>query len=267
MWSRVRDSIVTPRNVVNYRNDPFWRILIYVVLFVSLLSTRTIITVIQFDGLTSDVIRTYSENINEIDSTCIITANNVECDKAQNNLLLDDVLMNFYVDGRSELVMQDYDDMYNVVIMGDSIHLIFGNQVIEELPLSDFITTDIDFSLQETDIDSLNTNIFININNIIAEYKGFWAPVLIITEFMSNLLLVIFFVLISSWFLKLRFKVVPFKQLFKMTVYSSTLLYVILVINSLYNLSLFIVILLIIIAVRQNSQLSVELMRRLTKKS
>jgi hypothetical protein len=267
MWTRVRDSIVTPRNVVEYRHDSMWRVFLYLLMFVLLLSTKTAITVSQFDGVTSDVKNTYINNIEKIDDTCYISAEQVVCENQQNNLLLEDALMSFYVDGRDELVMQDYEDIYNIVIMKKSMFIIIGNQVIEEIPLSSVITEDLDFSLQDTDSEALYNSMFRSVDNIIAQNKTLWAPLMISMEVISNMLLFLFFVLISSWFLKMRFKVIPFKQLFKMTVYSSTLLYVILILNSLYNLSIFIVLLLVIFAVRQNSKLSLELLRRLTKKS
>lgn len=267
MWNRVRDSIVTPRNVVEYRKDPLWRVFLYLLLFVLMLSTRTIITVTQFDGLPSSVKSTYTSEIEKIDGTCVITAEELVCDNQQNNLLLDDAVMNFYVDGRDELVMQDYEGFYNFVVMNESVHVIVANSVIEEIPLSDIIVKDIDFSLQETDNDLFVITLYENVDHIITINKGLWAPIMITMEIITNMLLFLFFILISSWFLKMRFKVIPFSHLFKMTVYSSTLLYIILILNSLYSLSIFIMILLVIVAVRQNSQLSLELLRRLNKKS
>ncbi len=263
----MRDSIVTPRNVVAYRHDSIWRIFLYLLLFVLLLSTRTVIETVNFDGISSTIKRSYIEDIETIDDTCIITSESVTCDNQKNNLLLSDIMMDYYVEGRDDLVMQDYDNLYNFVFKGDTLYMIVSGTIIEEFDLDEIIVKDLDFSLQATDSETLYDNLFDNVDHIINGYKNFWAPMLIAIEVLSNMLFFLFFILISAWFLKMRFKVIPFKQLFKMTVYSSTLLYVILIINSLYNLSLFVVILFLIIAVRQNSQLSLELMRRLKKKS
>jgi hypothetical protein len=51
MWTRLRDSIVTPKNIIDFRNDSFIRVFFYLLIFVLLLSTTTLIYTIQFTGL------------------------------------------------------------------------------------------------------------------------------------------------------------------------------------------------------------------------
>jgi hypothetical protein len=63
--------------------------------------------------------------------------------------------------------------------------------------------------------------------------------------------------------MKMRFKPIKFKELFVMTVYSATALYLILIFDSLFSLSFFLVIVLVLIAFRQNNALSTELYLRM----
>jgi hypothetical protein len=267
MWTRLRDSIVTPKNIIDFRNDSFIRVFFYLLIFVLLLSTTTLIYTIQFTGFNSNVIDAYKESFVEIDDNCMLTTTDLVCDENKNHLLMEDELMSVYLDSRDDLVMQDYDGLYNFVFSNDKVYVIFSNTLIADYKISEFIIKDVDFSLQSTDSDQFYLDVFENVDHIAVMYKGYWGVALMMTDLLSNLLLFMLFILISAWFLKSRFKIVPFKQLFKMTVYSSTLLYIIMIFNTMFRLSIFIVILLIVIAVRQNSQLSMEILKRIDKKS
>ena len=238
------------------------------VIFIALLSTKTIIDVIKFEDISYRTIEAYSLALEDVDPTCKIEDDLYTCDTQKNQLLIDDQVIMFYLDSRNEMVMGDYDGFYNVVLNKDKINVIFANNVfisqqIEDLP--EELRT-LDFSLQDSDLDAFEEQLFSGVSKLIASYKGTWGPGIILADMLSSLLLFMLFIMISSWMLKARFKAIPFKQIFVMTVYSSTALYIILILNSLYSLSIFTMFLLVIVAVRQNSQLSLELYRRLNKK-
>lgn len=266
MWKRVRDSIVNPRQVVDYRKDNMFLVILYLMFFVLLLSTTTIIGIVQFDGFDSNIRDYYKKSMVSVDDNCVVTKEGATCDTNKNHLVLDDTILNIYIDTRDDLVMQDYENMYNFVINGDKMYFVFGSQVVQEFLLSDFLSSDIDFNLQSTDSDAFYAAIFDTVDDVANEYKWFWGPVMIVTEMLSNTFMFLMFILLSAWFLRMRFKVVPMKQLFKITVYSSTTLYIIMAFNNLFNMSFFIVFILILIAVRQNSQVSLEIMKRLQEK-
>lgn len=267
MWNRVRDSIVSPKNVVEYRKDNMFLVILYLLFFVLLLSTTTIINVVQFDGFSSTIRDYYKQSFVTVDDNCVVTKEEATCDSLKNHLVMEDEILNIYIDTRDDLVMQDYDNTYNFVIQDDSFYFVFGSTVVNEMKLASLLEEDIDFNLQSTDPDTFYGAIFETVDSVADDYKWFWGTTLIITEVITNALMFLLFILISTWFLRTRFKIVPFKQLFKITVYSSTTLYIIMIFNNLFDMSFFIVFLLIILAVRQNSQVSVEIMRRLHDKN
>ena len=67
--------------------------------------------------------------------------------------------------------------------------------------------------------------------------------------------------------MKIRYKVISFKEVFVLTTYSSTSLFVILTFYSMLELNLIIIIILLVISFRQSGIMNREIERRLKKKS
>ena len=158
--------------------------------------------------------------------------------------------------------------MYNIVFSGELVHVIFNNTNVYSMKISDLPITfhNINFSEQVTDPDSFNIRVFDALDDLLLETKGVWAPAIIITDFITSFALFMLFIIVSAWMLKIRFKPIRFRHLFTMATYSGTALFLILIFNSLINLSFFIVILSVFVAIRQNNQLSLEIMKRTSKK-
>ena len=269
MWNRFKDSLLNPKHLVEYRNDSLLRVLLYMFIFVVLLATRTIITGATFDGISYGDRENLIQQTETMDPDCVMIDAVYSCDTEKSQLFLSNLMVSYYFDSSETLDYSSYDNQYNVVINKDKIHIVTAGiplytMLIEDLP--DDLHY-INFEWQTTDPSYFYDSIFGGISEYIVVNKPIWVPTMIIMDMLSSILLFMIFVLISAWMLKARFKVIKFKHLFIMTVYSSTALYVLLIFNSLYNISLFIMILLVIVAVRQNSQLSVELYKRLNKKS
>ncbi len=98
-------------------------------------------------------------------------------------------------------------------------------------------------------------------------YKNMWGPLMIGVEIIISSLFYLIFILVSAWFLKMRYKVIPFKETFTLVTYSSTSIFVILTFYSMLDLSLFVILILLVISFRQNGIMSREIERRLKKKS
>lgn len=268
MYERFLNSIVNPKKLLDYRKDHLLWVFLYLLLFTILLSTRTVIDVITYDGLTEARKTDIAEGFEELDPDCGINDTEVFCDTEQTMLFYQDQVVNFYVETADELQYNNYDSQYSIVVQGDSVVFLFNNQVLYQELLVDIAGdfTNLDFSLQTTDERAFNNRIFSAVDDYMMSYKTIWGSMMIAIDFLSGFLLFMFFILVSAWMLKLRFKIVPFRHFFTMTVYSSTGLYVILILNSLYNLNILLVVLLLIFAFRQNNQLSMEIVRRLEKK-
>ena len=91
------------------------------------------------------------------------------------------------------------------------------------------------------------------------------APAILITGFVGNVFMILFVVFMNAFILKMRFKVIPFKETFNMGVYLGTTLYILLVINGFFGLGYFTIFLFLILTFRQTNQISYEIMKRLKK--
>jgi hypothetical protein len=268
MFSRFRDSIVTPAKIVDFRNDKAIWVILYVLFFAMLLSTRMIIDVITYDGLPIAEQNEIIDNLPELNDTCGFDATSYTCDTEETTLVYQNVLMSYYLDSHDSLQYDDYETQYNIVIQGDTMFFIFANNVMYEEPLTN-VSSDLlnlDFALQSSNPDLFEERILSSIDSYILGYKPIWGPMIVLADIITAMFLFFSFVLLSAWMLRFRFKPVPFKQLFVMTGYSSTAMYLILIFNSLFNLSFFLVIILIFIAFRQNNQLSMEIIKRLNQR-
>jgi|LGOV01.1.fsa_nt_gb hypothetical protein len=267
MYKRFKESIVSPKNIVEFRTDSLVKVFIYILLFSMLLGTRTIIEVATFKGLTPSYRETLKQEFHVVDESCLIVDANVECDVSENTLIYEDLMLSYYIDSRNEIEIGSYGENYNIIFHKDGIHFILNKTAIYEMKISELPSEfhNIDFGLQTTDPNVFYNDLFDAIDSLFISSRNIWAPMIIAIDVFTSFVMFLVFILISAWMLKMRFKPVRFKEMFVMTSYSSTALYIILILNSLYDMSFFIVIILVIAAFRQNNQLSMEIHRRLNK--
>jgi len=265
MFNRFRDSLINPRQILEYRNDSFFRVFLYILLFAVLLSTKTTIETIQFDGVSSLYKGYVRDEFSEVDSSCNITDSVFSCDNESSTLLYKDLIVSYYIDSNETMDFDSYDAAYSIVLHNDSVNVVMANSVMYSMKISELPTEihNLDFGLLETDEDAFYSQYFGAIDAMLLSTKNMWAPIMIVIDILSGLILFLLFVVIGALLMRMRFKPVKFKQMFAMNAYSATALYVILVLNSLYNLSYFLVLILILVAFRQNTQLSMEIYRRL----
>jgi len=269
MFKRVRDSLVYPAEILRYRKDHILLVLLYLLFFAALLSTKTIINVVKFDGLTEVAKESIKEEVNIIDNNCEIVSAELVCDGEHLISAYSDAMYTVYLDSNAAINYDVYpDNEYSVIIHGKSIYLyVFGINTVS-FPLTDLPTPlqNIDFNEQVSDPTAFYNNLFIGVDELIVSYKGAWGFAVIAVELFISLLFYMIFILFSAFFMKKRYKIIPFKETFKMTVYSSTSLYIILTFYSMLNLSIIIVVLLLFISFRQNGILNREIDRRIRKK-
>ena len=269
MYQRFRDSIVTPANIVEFRNDKLIWVFLYILFFALLLSTRMIIDTITYDGLSQSEQNAVIDELPVLDEDCGFSAYEYICDTTETTLLYSDMVLSYYLDSHDELQYDNYESQYNIVIQGSSIHMIFNNRLVLEERLDTYAPNallDLDFSLQSDDPDLFEDKVVSVIDDFIVSYKPIWGPMLVLVDFITGLILFFAFILLSAMMMRLRFKEVPYRQMFVMNAYSATAFYLILIFNSLFELNFLLIILLIFIAFRQNNQLSFEILRRLQKR-
>ncbi len=269
MYTRFYNSVIAPKNLVDFRNDALWKVFLYVLFFALLLSTRVTIDTITYDGLSAADKEAAIQEFSNVDETCVIKDAMLTCDTASSQNVYDGILFKVFTDSNPEIDFEQYNEtQYYFVLHQDSLRLVVSQTVLYSIPINDLPSHihNFDFSTQSSNPDYFYESLFDVYDEYVLGYKNIWGTLLIIVDFLTNFAMFMIFILISSWMLRFRFRVIRFKHLFVMTSYSSTALYLILIINSLYNLSFFLVIILLIIAFRQNSQLSLELYKRLSKK-
>lgn len=270
MFSRVRDSLVYPREIIKYRKDRIIFVLFYILFFAVLLSSKTIIDVVKFEGLSLPYKEQITENMTVLTQDCEISNAVFTCESEEIINLYEETIFTVYLDSNSELDITDYSSSnYGIIFHDESVYIyVFGLNTLT-VPLTDLPAQlqNIDFSEQQSDPEAFYDNLFAGINELILSYKGLWGSLTIAIEILIGVLFYLVFILISAWFLKRRYKVIPFRETFALTAYSSTSLFIILTFYSLLNLSLFVVIILLIISFRQNGILNSEIERRLKKKS
>lgn len=269
MYTRFYNSIIAPRNIVNYRTDSLFRVFLYILFFAVLLSTRITIDTITFDGMSASTKEIIKGEFETVDDTCMITDGTLDCTSSESTLIYQDIIIGFYTDSFDNFNASIYSSSgYNIVLHDESFHFVFSGTELLAVPISELNTTfqNLDFSTQESDPNYFYATVFDAVDEYLINTKTIWGSGTILIDFLTNFTMFMIFILVSAWMLRLRFKVIKFKHLFIMTTYSSTALYLILILNSLYNLSFFIILIMLIVAFRQNSRLSLELYRRLNKK-
>ncbi|MCK5762094.1 MAG: DUF1189 family protein [Candidatus Izimaplasma sp.] len=270
MFNRVRDSLVYPKLILNYRKDHILFVLFYLFFFAVLLSSRTVIEVVKYDGLENVYKAEIEEEMTIINQDCEILNAELVCDGDYIIRLYEELMFVFYLDSNESLNFSDYpNDKYTLIIHDDQMYFyVFGINTLT-LPLTElpYSLQNIDFDDQVNDSTVFYNNLFGGIDDLLIGYKNYWGPTMIVFEIGISFAFFLVFVLVSAWFLKMRYKVIPFKETFTLTTYSSTSLFIILTFYSMLELSLLIVVILLVLSFRQNSIMSREIDRRLEKKS
>jgi len=270
MFKRVRDSLVYPKEILRYRKDNILLVLLYLLFFALLLSSRTVIDVIKYDGLSGVYKEGITQEMTVVNQDCAIENAVLVCDGEHLINLYSEQMFTVYLDSSIELDFTEYpDDEYGIIIHDEHVFLYLFGMNTMQIPLSDFPTKlqDIDFDDQVNNSTVFYDDLFEGIDELLVSYKTIWGPLLLFVEVSISIAFYLVFVLVSAWFLKMRFKVIPYKETFTLTAYSSTSLFIILTFYSMLNLDLIIIIILLIISFRQNGIMSKEIERRLKKKS
>lgn len=271
MFNRFRDSLVYPRRIINYRKDKMIRVIGYMMLFALLMLSSTIVVLAQFERIPQTVREMYQENLSDAEINCILDDGTLTCDE-------EPVLTRFYSEtiGLVSVSMGVSDDeptASEISTLG--IDLFFSNEVVylyyagipieytyDQLP-DEF--SSIDFSQSSTDPNAFTDVIMDGFGNYLISVSNIIVPILLISGMIGNVFMVFFVVFMNAIILKMRFKVIPFKETFKMGAYMGTSLYILLILNGFFGMGMFMIILFLIVTFRQTNALSFEIMKRMKK--
>jgi hypothetical protein len=266
MYKRFRDSLSNPRGLVQYRKDKVWFVFLYLFLFALLMGTRSFIDVATYDGLSFSYQEAIKENFQTVDPSCQIVSGTFTCDDEDLQLVYSDVGIQFFLDSYQTFESERYEEtQYAFVVHQSDVIFLFNGTMIYEQKLTSLSEnfTNLDFSLQDSNPDLFYDTILGGVSEYLTRVKWTWGLGSIVVEVLLGLLLFVFFTIVNSYFMYRRFMLIKFRDVFVMTVYASTALFVVLIFDQLFQFSFFITLLLIFIAFRQNSQLNDELLRRM----
>ncbi len=269
MLDRVKTAIVAPGDLIKYRNDRLYKVFLYMVFFGVLMTTSTIIMLIGFNGIDGQTKRTIEENYTPPESACVIEDASLSCDEAVQHVAYEGQGAKFVIDSTDTLDTGDYGGLtYTFVLHEESVHAVVMGVSVQEISISSLNTDvqNLDLSPSEEEEDAFFQAIFNTVDETINDTKPLWGTTMIITNFLSALLLFNMFVLINTFFIQRRFQKVPFRQMYTMMTYASTLLFVVLVFDSMWQLNLFLFLVLLLVAFRQTSKLTFEIQKRLYKR-
>jgi len=269
MINRLRDGLVYPAQLLNYTKDRILFVLLYIALFALLSSSRTIIEIIQYDGVSYTFRTSLSEDLAEVDADCQITNYTLACsDEVESVYIFDAFPMSIYLDNNETLNTNDYNSSYNVIVHDDELIFVFSGIQLTSMKLEMLSTQfkNLDFNDIGTDQEELfASQILGGIDEYLISSKSIWGTMLVIADFLSNFIMFIGFVLISSFFLRRRYRIIPFRDSFTLSTYASSSVFVVLAFYSLLNLPFFLVFILIFLSFRQNTLMMYEIDRRLKK--
>ena len=270
MFKRIRDSLVYPKEILNYRKDHILFVLLYIAFFALLLSSRSVIDVIKYDGLTSAYKASIEEEMTIVSQDCEILDATLVCDGEHYINLYSDPLFTIYLYSGDIALLSEYpSDNYSIIINDDQAHFYVVGRNSLSIPLSDLPSSlhNIDFADQVNNPSVFYNNLFNGIDDLLVLEKSFWGPMVVLVEMFVTIAFYLVFILMSASFLKMRHKVIPFKETFTLTTYSSTSLFIILTFYSMLDLNIIIIVILLVISFRQNGIMSREIDRRLKNKS
>jgi len=242
-------------------------VILFILFFTLLTGTRSIINIIKFDGLTASTKEEISDDLEEFEGDCQIVNGSVTC--AESGL--------YYLFSSGDIaiyITEEYTDEIEGVegsflyVQGDTLYLKANNITMPYVTLSDLPESlhDMDFgNLTNGNEELVEEPLFAGLDELTTSTKLYWGIGLLAVEFILNGVMLFGFVLISAFFLRKRFTVISFRDCFVLSTYASTSVFILLVFFSLIEVSFFVLLLLIILAFRQNGLMIEEINRRLKK--
>ncbi|MFH5881151.1 DUF1189 family protein [Liberiplasma polymorphum] len=268
MLNRVRASLVDPAQLINYRKDSLLKVWGYLLFFAVLMSTSTLINVINFQGINQQLQTALRENTIALESSCEISNATLVCDETIDHTLIELENFNVVINSSETLSLSDYRGFnYYFVVHDETLYLVFMGNIVRTKPLVELHEDSHNFALNFTPEtrNDFYTTLFDTIDKEMLELRVYWGPLLMITSILSALFLFSVFVIINTLISRTRVKQVSFRHMYVMMTYAATSLYIVLIFESMLRFSIFLFILLLFIAFRQMSKLTLEIYMRVNK--
>ena len=267
MFTRFRDSLVYPARIINFRKDSAWMIISYIVTFAILMSLGVLVFVINFSQIAPPIQESLLDGFNNEAIDCQIVNSELTCTDNMIKGFYESSYVNVYIDSSDDFDMSNFSTLEtNVVVHKNSVIVTVG-LLSEEYLISDLPSEfhNVDFNDLGTD-SGLEEQLIEGVSNYMVNTKNMWGPIFFIIEFISNIFFIVLIILVHSWILKARFRIIPFKEVFKMSTYTGTAIFLLLTFYGMVDLGIFFLILFLVVSVRQTNQLTMAIYKVIKKK-
>ena len=274
MFNRFRDSLVYPSRIINYRKDKLIRVIGYMLLFAAIASIPAMAGVYRIDSIPISEQETFEENLIPEEIPCVLNSGILTCDTPVNTIFYEDELAAIISTIDVRVGVSDVDfpisevsvDGLQIMFTSETVDIYYAGTVFEmpydELP-SEF--SSLDFNDVKDNPEEFTASIMEAINAYVKSVRPLLLTMTFFIGFIMYMVLILFVVFMNATMLKMRFKVIPFKETFIMGVYMGTTLYILLIMNVLFGFGLFMIVLFLILSFRQTNAVNMEIMKRMKK--
>lgn len=266
MFNRFRDGLVYPKRVIQYRKDSVIRIILFMLMFALAMTSSTIVIYSNFDRIPEVYRDAFQDGLTNETIPCIIEDDVLTCTEEEYTYdLFSNELFTFQVkDNFNEQEVSSMKINFVFEESGLTIYNLYFRQTYTYSSISESFQT-IDFTLKETDEKAFSNQIMDGIGDYIVSIKSNLIPLAIIGGIITNLFIVAIIALMNAFSLKMRFRIIPFGEAYKMGLYTGSLLYVFWIIISYFQVGIFTFVIFLVLYLRQLNQLSFEIMRIIKK--
>lgn len=265
MLRKIKAALIDPGALIRYRNDKLWHVLMYLLFFSVLMGTRTLVEdVIVYDGVSFATRDAITESAVPPPTPCAIRDAVLNCDLESPHVFFTYQYFTVVLAPTNQSVTTDSQLGMNIIIQGDSVSLqMFGRTFMRE-PIHQFDAAihNLDFDYAD-DERAFFTAFFRGVDSALMTTRPIWGTSLVISSIFSAFFLFNVFVWLNTFLTRVRLREVPLRQMFTMMTYAATLLYVVMIFETLLPIPFLLFIVLLFVAFRQMNRLAVEIYRRL----
>lgn len=250
--------------ILKYSKDKLFFVVLYIALFAVLSGTRTMIEIVQYDGISYAYQDEIKLDLEDFEQNCQILNSSVTCDS-------DGVFPMFAAYPFDVAVasgnVEDFEleSNYMIIAHEDQLSMYVAGIDILQIPIEELPEELQSIDLSDLESPETREQLYTGISKTLVQTKAIWGTSVMLSDFFVNMVMYLGFVLISTFFLRRRYRIIPFRDAFTLSTYSSTSVFVVLIFYGLLNLPFFLVLILIFFAFRQNTIMTYEIERRLKK--
>ncbi len=269
MLNRLRYSLVAPAGIIEYRKDALWKVWAYVLFFALLTSLGPALRIVSETGLSLSVKESMIEHADPSSAGCAIESGRLRCEKATTEVVFSHANTAFVLDSHETLDLSRHRGTGFIFVVHDEhIHLVFLGISVHErrIEMLHEAVHNLDFDYAPEEKAAHFQAVFKAIDAELLALRPLLVASAVLASTVSSLLLFTIVILLNTFLSRVRFQVVPLKELYVMMSYAGTALYIVFVFEALVQFNFLLFIVLLLVAFYQMSKLTFEIQRRIFRK-